>query len=163
MRACGVYGRIQDSSKGWLNRHLPTTLNSRRRSGLERCSISELPRISRVFSLGFLGDNAARSYTVAGAFVAWVTERWGAGVLHAWYAGESLERLTLRPWDDLDAEFRAALRTLELPAGASAYARARFDRPSVWSRRCPHMVDLVDQHGDACRNEGRFALAQEAY
>jgi len=122
-----------------------------------------LPRMSRVFSLGFLGDNAARSYTVAGAFVAWVTERWGAGVLHAWYAGESLERLTLRRWDDLDAEFRTALRTLELPASASAYARARFDRPSVWSRRCPHMVDLVDQHGDACRNEGRFALAQEAY
>jgi tetratricopeptide (TPR) repeat protein len=116
-----------------------------------------------VFSLGFLGDNAAKSYTVAGAFVTWVTDRWGPTVMHDWYAGASLEDLTRSSWTAIESEFRGALSTLDMPAGASAYAHARFERPGLWTRRCPHVVDALDRQGDSCRNDRRFDRAQDAY
>src|SRR6185436_18256335 len=37
-----------------------------------------LPPLERVFGLGFLGDNASRSYTVAGAFIGWLHDAHGA-------------------------------------------------------------------------------------
>lgn len=122
-----------------------------------------LPNMRRVFSLGFLGDNAAKSYTVAGAFVTWIVDRWGPAVMHEWYAGASLEKLTGAPWGALDADFRDALRNLDMPAGASAYARARFEHPGVWMRSCPHVVDAFDRQGDSCRGDHRFSRAQEEY
>jgi hypothetical protein len=50
-----------------------------------------------------------------------------------------------------------------MPAGASAYASARFQRPSVWARRCPHVVDALDRDGDRCRDERRFVRATALY
>jgi hypothetical protein len=122
-----------------------------------------LPSMRGVFSVAFLGDNAAKSYTVAGAFVTWITERWGSAVVHDWYAGASLERLAGASWAELDSDFRDTLRKLEMPAGASAYARARFERPGMWMRRCPHVVDALDRRGDSCRNDRRFASARGEY
>jgi hypothetical protein len=87
-----------------------------------------LPAHEQLFSLGFLGQSAAKSYTVAGAFVAWLQGRWGAAIVRAWYGGASIERLTQRSWSALDADFRAWLRTLTMPEEASAYARAKFER-----------------------------------
>jgi tetratricopeptide (TPR) repeat protein len=122
-----------------------------------------LPRMRDVFSLGFLGDNAAKSYTVAGAFVTWVTDRWGPEVMHAWYAGASLEDLTRSSWTAIESQFHVALSALDMPAGASAYARARFGRPGLWTRHCPHVVDAFDRQGDSCRNDRRFDRAKDAY
>jgi len=122
-----------------------------------------LPPVDRLFSLGFLGENAAKSYTIAGAFVTWVLEGWGAGAVRDWYGGGSIERLTGKTWDQLDAAFRRSLLELPMPAGASDYARARFERPSVWSRRCPHVVDALVRDGDHCRDDHRFASASAAY
>jgi hypothetical protein len=122
-----------------------------------------LPPIERVFSMGFLGENASKSYTVAGAFVSWVLSRWGAGVVRAWYGGASIESLTGQTWTALDEQFRASLRELSMPPEASAYAKAKFERPSVWARRCPHVVDALDHEADHCRDEHRFARATSLY
>jgi hypothetical protein len=122
-----------------------------------------LPSIRDLFSLGFLGENASKSYTVAGAFVSWVMDRWGAATLRAWYGGGSIEALTGQSWGALDAQFRDLLRTLPMPAEATAYARAKFERPSVWARTCPHAVDALDRRGDRCRDEHRFAKAVQFY
>ncbi len=122
-----------------------------------------LPSGRTLFSLGFLGDNAAKSYTVAGAFVTWVGQRWGLSVVHRWYAGASLEELTGTSWTTIDAQFRDALRGLEMPPGAAAYAQARFARPGVWMRHCPHVVDAFDRQGDSCRNDHRIVRAREEY
>src|SRR6185312_7414376 len=115
-----------------------------------------LPPASTIFSLGFLGQSASKSYTVAGAFVGWALDRWGAPVVRAWYGGERLDALTHETWDALSAEFRAYLATLPMPPEATAYARAKFDRPSVWARRCPHVVDALNARGDRCREERRY-------
>jgi hypothetical protein len=122
-----------------------------------------LPSIERLFSLGFLGENASKSYTVAGAFVTWVRDRWGPGVVRAWYGGAPLPMLTGLTWGDLDRGFRESLLALAMPPDASAYAKAKFERPSVWARRCPHVVDALDHEADHCRDEHRFARATSLY
>jgi tetratricopeptide (TPR) repeat protein len=122
-----------------------------------------LPRNEQLFSLDFLGQSAAKSYTVAGAFVAWVLDQWGGAVMRAWYGGASIEKLTRRSWSTLDTDFRAWLRTRTMPDEATAYARAKFERPSVWARPCPHVVDALDRAGDACTEEHRFGRAAALY
>ena len=46
----------------------------------------------------------------------------------------------------------ARVTWLAVPAEANTYAKARFERPSVWERRCPHVVDVLDRDGDQCRD-----------
>jgi tetratricopeptide (TPR) repeat protein len=122
-----------------------------------------LPPSQQVFSLGFLGQSAERSYTVAGAFVGWVMERWGLPIVQQWYRGDAIETLTHYDWDGLDREFRAWLGTKPLPAAGVEYARAKFGRSSVWRRTCPHVVDALDAAGDRCRDEHRFGAAVDLY
>lgn len=122
-----------------------------------------LPSIPDLFSLGFLGENASKSYTVAGAFVTWVMDRWGAPLVRSWYGGGSVEQLTGQSWSALEDQFRASLRELTMPPEATAYAKAKFERPSVWARRCPHAVDALDRRADQCRDEHRFAKANALY
>jgi tetratricopeptide (TPR) repeat protein len=122
-----------------------------------------LPRMTQLFSLGFLGENASKSYTAAGAFVAWVSDRWGSQVVRSWYGGGSLEALTGEGWGALERDFRAYLASLAMPSEASAYAKARFERPSVWARHCPHVVDALDRDGDRCRDDRRYEPAIAIY
>jgi hypothetical protein len=125
--------------------------------------LSVLPAPSEIFSLGFLGQSADKSYTVAGAFVGWVLDGHGAGTVRAWYGGASIEALTGRPLAALDDDFRAWLRALPMPEEALTYARARFERPSVWRRTCPHVVDALNRKADQCREQNRFARAIGLY
>lgn len=125
--------------------------------------LGTLPPLRQLFSFAFLGENAAKSYTIAGAFVAWVGSRWGKAAVRSWYGGESLEQLTGASWEALDKQFRESLRALAMPAEASTYARAKFERPSVWARTCPHVVDALDREGDQCREDHRFERATSHY
>jgi hypothetical protein len=122
-----------------------------------------LPAAGRLFSMAFLGQSADRSYTAAGAFVGWVLERWGSGVLRAWYRGGSIESLTEETLAGLDDAFRAWLRTLPMPEEAVGYARAKFERPGVWERKCPHTVDALDRAGDRCRDQHAIGRAIGVY
>jgi hypothetical protein len=122
-----------------------------------------LPSIHQLFSLGFEGENSSKAYTVAAAFVTWVIDRWGAEALRAWYGGGSIEQLAGESWAALEADFAHWLGTQVLPDEALAYAKAKFDRPSVWGRTCPHVVDALDRKADRCRDEHRFAAAQALY
>ncbi len=122
-----------------------------------------LPPLRELFSLDFFGQNASKSYTVAGAFVSWALDRWGSPAIRAWYAGAAIEEATGAGWPALDDAFRTWLRSLPMPAEATAYARARFERPSVWARRCPHVVDALDRAADQCGEDHRFDRAIELY
>lgn len=50
-----------------------------------------------------------------------------------------------------------------MPRDATAYARAKFERPSVWARKCPHVVDALNRDADRCRDEHRLARADALY
>lgn len=122
-----------------------------------------LPRMRDVFSIGFLGENSAKSYTVAGAFVGWVLGSWGPATVRAWYGGGSIEALAGQSWDALQKQFETWLATQPMPPDAVAYAKAKFQRPSVWGRKCPHAVDALDHRADQCRDEHRFQRADQLY
>jgi tetratricopeptide (TPR) repeat protein len=122
-----------------------------------------LPPIRSLFSFDFLGQNASKSYTVAGAFVRFVKSTYGAATLRSWYGGVELPVLTKISWQDLEAKWRAELSQIKLPEATEAIARARFDRPSVWGRKCPHTVDLFRREADRASERGDYIQARLRY
>jgi tetratricopeptide (TPR) repeat protein len=122
-----------------------------------------LPSLSSLFKLSFLGQPASRAYTAAGAFVRFVNDRYGAEAIRRWYAGESLEAVTGRGMGQLDLEFRAELEKLPLPDAVLVSARARFDRPSFFERRCPRVIDRLAQDAGTRLGIGDLRGAREAY
>jgi hypothetical protein len=100
-----------------------------------------LPPLRSLFKLSFLGQNSSTGYTVAGTVVEWLRARFGAGALRAWYGGATIEEAFGEPLATLEAAFRAELALLPIPERIRDIARARFDRPAIFGRRCPHVVD----------------------
>jgi tetratricopeptide (TPR) repeat protein len=125
--------------------------------------IGILPPMRRVFSLGFLSDASSKSYMLAGAFIAWVAQKYGVETVRKWYGGEDITELTHGSWDDLERAFSAHLDTIPLPAEAESFARARFARPGIFSRKCPHVVDALRHEADVCRDSQRYADAIRIY
>jgi tetratricopeptide (TPR) repeat protein len=126
-------------------------------------NIGILPPMEKIFSLGFLGDASAKSYTLAGAFMTWIAEKYGMDAVHRWYGGGDIGALTGKSWTALDDDFRAHLDTISLPAEAESFARAKFARPGIFGRKCPHEVDALRKEGDVCRDSQRFDQAIEKY
>src|SRR5262249_9000220 len=126
-------------------------------------NIGILPPMSRVFSLGFLGDASAKSYTLAGAFVTWIGRQWGMDAVRGWYGGGDIAAIPAKRWADLEAAFRASLADAPLPPEAEAFARAKFARPGIFGRRCPHVVDKTRHEADVCRDSQRFEEAVRLY
>lgn len=122
-----------------------------------------LPRLNSLFALGFLGHNAALAYTVSGAFVEHIRAHYGAGVLRAWYGGAELPELLGKPWEALEQDFHRELDALSLSEAARAQAKARFDRPAIFGRRCPHVVDACKQRAEEYRSGGDFEKALIEY
>jgi tetratricopeptide (TPR) repeat protein len=104
-----------------------------------------LPHLSSIFSLGFLNHSSSLSYTVAGAFVRWVHSTYGTVILRQWYGGQSLPKLTGKSFAQLESDFHNHVKTLTIPENSLAIAKARFDRPAVFGRKCPHEVDKRKQ------------------
>ncbi|WP_438013547.1 hypothetical protein WMF18_21680 [Sorangium sp. So ce315] len=122
-----------------------------------------LPPLSRLFALGFLAENSSTAYTVSGAFVAHVRATYGPDAVRAWYGGQPLPELTGAPWDAMERAWHADLDALTLPDAARAQAKARFDRPAVFERRCPHVVDACKQEAEQLRARGDHEGAIAAY
>jgi tetratricopeptide (TPR) repeat protein len=109
-----------------------------------------LPRLDRVFKLTFLGEPSSRAYVVAGAFVDFLRREIGISAVRQWYGGKKLEAVSGgRSLSDLERAFMAALDRVKVGDDLLAVARARFDRPAIFARHCPHIVDrlLADANG----------------
>lgn len=122
-----------------------------------------LPPLSKTFSLGFFAKNSSLSYTAAGAFVGWVREGHGADVVRRWYGGERLEALTGKPIDELERDFRAALAREKPSDNSLEVARARFDRPAIFARRCPHERDALRAEATSLLGAGDVRAARGRY
>ncbi|HET7545553.1 MAG TPA: tetratricopeptide repeat protein [Polyangiaceae bacterium] len=103
-----------------------------------------LPPLSSVFRLGFLGQNSSTAYTVAGAFVHWFHDRYGAAAVRRWYGGEPIERVSGQSFAALEAAWRADLARVNVAPALLEAARVRFDRPSLFGRHCPRIVDKLN-------------------
>jgi tetratricopeptide (TPR) repeat protein len=116
-----------------------------------------------LFSFDFLGENASKSYTVAGSFVRFVKNKFGTPTLRAWYGGAVLSDLTHSHWEVMEGDWRATLAQVKVPEPAEAVARARFDRPALWGRRCPHTVDLFRKEAERAVEKGDYLQARRTY
>ncbi len=122
-----------------------------------------LPPMQRIFGFGFLGESSAKSYTIAGAFIRWLMDRSGPEKVRALYGGASIVEATGETWEALDAAFRADLAKLTLPPEAESYAKAKFERPAIFGRRCPHIVDALRGEADHCRDSNQAEKAIVLY
>jgi len=124
-----------------------------------------LPPLDSVFRLGFLGKNSSTAYTVAGAFMSFFKAQFGAAALRRWYGGEPLESVVGKSLTELDALWHAHLTHVEVDPALLNEAKVRFDRPALFGRHCPRIVDRL--HGVASQKLGaadtdgaRAALAE---
>ncbi len=125
--------------------------------------IGVLPRLDELFALRFFGRHSATAYLAAGSFVAHVRERHGAAVLRKWYGGVPLGELSGQSSAELEQGWHAALDAIALSEAALAQGRARFDRPGVFGRRCPHAVDAELAQAAHERARGDCQGALETY
>ncbi len=100
-----------------------------------------LPPLSRLFAFGFFGENSNTAYTVSGAFVGFIRDTYGKETIARWYGGADLADLTHSSWGALEDAWHVSLDQIELPENVYAIAKARFDRPAIFGRRCPRVVD----------------------
>jgi len=121
--------------------------------------IGILPPLSRTFGSGFLAQNSSMAYTLAGAFVGHQLASGKGEALRVWYGGASFERAFGRSFESAEKEWLTGLDTVALPEGALLVAKARFDRPAIWGRRCPHVVERLRDEAEACRDDGDLAGA----
>lgn len=123
--------------------------------------LGQLPPLQQIFRLDFFGHGAAKAYTVAGAFISWLVEARGVEVLRRWYAGEPLAQIT--GGEDLGAlevAWHRALDAVGVPAAALPSARARFERPAIFGRRCPRVVDRLEAEAATALASGRVEAAR---
>jgi Tfp pilus assembly protein PilF len=122
-----------------------------------------LPPLERVFKLSFLGENSAKAYTVAGAFIDWLHRSRGAEVVRRWYGGADLAQVSGKGLLELEQEWKQALQSVTVSPEAMHTARARFDRPAIFGRRCPHVVDALEQQAAAHLGMGDAQGCREGY
>lgn len=121
--------------------------------------IGILPPLSRTFGGGFLAQNSSMAYTLAGAFVGHQLATGKGAALLSWYGGATFEQAFGRSFSAAESEWLASLDTVPLPDGALLVAKARFDRPAIWGRRCPHVVERLRDEAESCRDDGDLATA----
>src|SRR5664280_877190 len=100
-----------------------------------------LPPLKSLFALDFLVQPGRLAYTVAGAFVGWVEQKYGASALRRWYRGESLDKISGQNVVALERLWHQDLAKIALPDSAREAARSLFSRKSALVRHCPHAVD----------------------
>jgi hypothetical protein len=125
--------------------------------------LGALPPLETVFSFDFFAAPASKAYTIAGAFVRWLLGRYGATTVRSWYGGGSLPALTGLSWSALDQDFRKDASATPLSPEATAYAKAKFEHAAIFGRKCPHVVDGIREHADACRDAHEVDRAVELY
>lgn len=123
--------------------------------------IGILPKLSRTFGGGFLAQNSSMAYTLAGSFVLYLQQTGQHDGVRAWYAGAPFEKAFGMTFAEAEAAWLRALDDAPLPPEALAVARARFDRPAIWGRECPHVVEKLRDEAEECRDRGDIASADD--
>jgi len=103
--------------------------------------LGKRPRLAAIFGLGFFGKNAATSYTLAGSFSRFLLEKYGPRPLcEAYRSGGDYRRSHGKSLEELEQEWVAFIRQIELRPDDIELARARFARPTVFAMPCAHTI-----------------------
>lgn len=96
-----------------------------------------LPGLNGLAGLGFMMHASGTAYTAAGSFSRWLIEHYGAARYRDLYRDGDFRRAYGRDLGALERDWRAFLRTVQVPERVLARARARFRRASLIARVCP--------------------------
>jgi hypothetical protein len=92
---------------------------------------------------GFWTQSSGRAYTLAGSFCRWLVETRGPVPFRAAYGSGDFEGAYGAPLLALEAEWRAWLLERPLDESVLEVARFRYDRPSIFGRRCARAVSTT--------------------
>lgn len=120
-----------------------------------------LPPLSRTFGGGFLAQNSSTAYTVAGSFVSYLLATGKGDAVRQWYGGATFQSAFGMSFGAAEQAWLRSLDDAPLPPEAFAVAKARFDRPAIWGRRCPHVVEKLRDEAEECRDDGDYARADD--
>jgi hypothetical protein len=113
------------------------------------------PSITPLLSLQFFSASSARSYTIAGSFMKFLLDSYGARKFRTLYeSGGDFEGAYGKDLATLDREWKAMIAKIQLPAGAVEAQRERFRVGSVFSRPCPHAIAARRDHAFAAAADG---------
>ncbi len=97
------------------------------------------PSIQQLISLRFLTVSSSRSYTIAGSFMKYLLDTYGAPSLRRAYgSGGDFETVYGKSLSVLEAEWRTMVMNINVPVEAIEGSRERFRAGSVFARPCPH-------------------------
>jgi len=113
-----------------------------------------LPKLDRLFALGFFGENSSTAYMVSGAFVGWIHDHYGAAAVRDWYGGKALPEIVGKSWSDLEADWYVDLDKIALDDSAKELARSKFDKPGFFARKCPRLVDGCRERASTLSSAG---------
>ncbi len=122
--------------------------------------LGKQPSIGALLSLQFFNFSSQTSYTTAGSFLKHLLDTYGATPLRALYhSGGDFESAYGKPLSALEAEWRAMISAITLPAGTVEATRERFRMPSVFARPCPHAIAARRQAAQKALGQGSRAQA----
>jgi hypothetical protein len=114
-----------------------------------------MPSLSELFGLSFFTVSSARSYTTAGSFLRFLLDRYGPARLRELYgSGGDFEAAYGLPRGQLEAEWRAMIGAIALPAPAVEASKERFRTGSVFARPCPHAIAARRERAVRALGEG---------
>jgi len=118
-------------------------------------AMGKVPSISSLMGLAFFSVSSEQGYTTAGSFLRFLLDRHGAAKLRAVYHnGGDFEDAYGVPRSQLEAEWRAMLETIDIPASVVKASQERFRRTSVFVRPCAHAIAKRRQHAFETFAEG---------
>lgn len=110
---------------------------------------------------GFYQSAPARAYTVAGSFLRYLADTYGADRLRTVYAHADFDAAYGRPLGELVTEWERTLDALPLDDSTLARAFARFRTGSLFSRACAREVARLSESArDALASDPQDALVR---
>ena len=113
--------------------------------------------------VGFWSRYSSRAYTLTGSFARYLIDAYGAERFRAAYGGGDFEGAYDRGLDGLVAEWEAWLETIERDEALGRAARWRFDRSSLFGRRCARSIATRMDEGDRLLHAGDRAAATACF
>lgn len=119
------------------------------------------PPLRALLGPRFLSQNQALAYTLAGSFLRYVLDTYGAAKVRAVYRSGDVTGSLGKSFRELEAAWESALDKLPLPPQAAALAKLRFERPGVFSQVCPHQIERLENELGAALAAGDLVRAQQ--
>ena len=126
--------------------------------------LGKAPRLASIMGpVGFWRQQSSRSYLIAGSFVLFLHDTYGAEKLREVYAWGDFDAVYHKSLTELAAEWRSVLDETEVSDAERTIAAHRFARGAIFDRPCARCVARLREKGDDALRAGRAHVAVRRY